>query len=70
MTAVSVPDLGSRVRQALTGAGIEVHDAATATAGRHTVVTVRLPSASAAAARKVAEDAGWGVSLVGPSSGS
>ena len=64
VTAVSVPDLASRVRGTLDKAGIRVSDAATATAGRHTVVTVRVRADARAAAEQAAAAAGWKVSLV------
>ena len=64
VTAVSVPDLGSRVRGTLEKAGVRVAEAATATAGRHTVVTVRVRADARAAAEQAAAAAGWKVSLV------
>ena len=64
VTAVSVPDLASRVRRTLDTAGVRVSDAATATAGRHTVVTVRVRADARAAAEQAAAAAGWKVSLV------
>ena len=64
VTAVSVPDLASRVRGTLDKAGVRVSDAATATAGRHTVVTVRVRADARAAAEQAASAAGWKVSLV------
>ena len=64
VTAVSVPDLASRVRGTLDRAGVRVSDAATATAGRHTVVTVRVRADARAAAEQAATAAGWKVSLV------
>ena len=64
VTAVSVPDLASRVRGTLDRAGVRVADAATATAGRHTVVTVRVRADARAAAEQAATAAGWKVSLV------
>ena len=64
VTAVSVPDLASRVRGILDRAGVRVTEAATATAGRHTVVTVRVRSDARAAAEQAATAAGWKVSLV------
>ena len=64
VTAVSVPDLASRVRGTLEKAGVRVAEAATATAGRHTVVTVRVRADARAAAEQAATAAGWKVSLV------
>ena len=64
VTAVSVPDLASRVRRTLDTAGIRVSDAATATAGRHTVVTIRVRADARAATEQAAAAAGWKVSLV------
>lgn len=45
----SAPDLGSRVRAALQAAGAAVLDLGVASAGRHTVVTVRVPAGARAA---------------------
>ena len=45
----SAPDLGSRVRAALQAAGTAVLDLGVASAGRHTVVTVRVPAGARAA---------------------
>ena len=64
LTAASAPDLASRARRALEGAGVTVKDAATATSGRHTVVTMRIPAAARAAAEGVARAGGWKVSLI------
>ena len=44
----SAPDLGSRVRAALQAAGVAVLDLGVASAGRHTVVTVRVPGGARA----------------------
>jgi hypothetical protein len=41
LTAESMPDLASRVRQRLTVAGAESLESGTATAGRYTVATIR-----------------------------
>jgi hypothetical protein len=54
--AESMPDLASRFRQALSSDGIAATESGVATAGRHTVVTVRAPASArgaieAAAAR-------------------
>ena len=45
----SAPDLGSRVRAALQASGAAVLDLGVASAGRHTVVTVRVPADARAA---------------------
>lgn len=45
----SSPDLASRVRAALQSAGAPVIDLGTASAGRYTVVTVRVPAGARAA---------------------
>jgi len=45
-TARSAPDLASRVRRGLEQAGVRVIEAGFATAGRHTVVTTRVPASS------------------------
>src|SRR5687767_12926961 len=48
-TARSAPDLASRVRKALRGEGITELQLGIATAGQHTVVTVRVASSGSAA---------------------
>ena len=46
LSARSVPDLGSRVRAALAKDGVLVADVAVASAGQHTVVTLRAPASA------------------------
>lgn len=64
VAAPSVPDLASRVRRALVGAGVPVIETGSGTAGRHTVITVRLPGTASDLARRTAEANGWRVSNV------
>lgn len=65
VAASSVPDLASRARRSLELAGVSILDSAFASAGRHTVVTVRVPAASRDAAARAAAEQGWHVSVVG-----
>ena len=58
LTAQSMPDLASRVRQKLSAAGISPTDSGTATSGRHTVMTLRVHSASRSRLESVARDVG------------
>jgi hypothetical protein len=53
-TSPSAPDLGSRVRRALEREGVPASALGSATSGRHTVVTVRLPSDARGALDRVA----------------
>ena len=62
-TAASAPDLASRVRRVLADRGITPSGLATATAGRHTVVTLAV-AADRAALEQVATAAGARVSIV------
>jgi hypothetical protein len=62
-TARSAPDLASRVRRALEQAGVPVIAAGSATSGRHTVVTARVPAASREALAGVATGIGAVVSV-------
>ena len=55
LAARSVSDLGSRVRAALDKEGVRVSDVAVASAGQHTVVTLRAPSAVRDRIAKIAE---------------
>ena len=54
LSARSVPDLGSRVRAALQKEGVGSVEVAVATAGQHTVVTLRFPSSARDAVTRVA----------------
>jgi hypothetical protein len=62
-TARSAPDLASRVRRALEQAGVAVLAAGSATSGRHTVVTARVPATSRDALSAVAAGIGAAVSV-------
>lgn len=55
LSARSVSDLGSRVRAALEKDGVRVIDVAVASAGQHTVVTLRAPSSTRDRISKIAE---------------
>lgn len=55
VAARSVADLGSRVRSALEKEGVPVSDIAVASAGQHTVVTLRAPSAVRDRIARIAE---------------
>ena len=55
LSARSVPDLGSRVRAALQKEGVAVSEVAVATAGQHTVVTLRAPAAARDRIGRIAE---------------
>ncbi|HEX4936293.1 MAG TPA: hypothetical protein VFV33_24095 [Gemmatimonadaceae bacterium] len=58
LAAAGIPDLASRVRCALDGEGVAIGALAAATEGRHTVVTLRVRSASAGQVRVAAEALG------------
>ena len=62
-TAASAPDLASRLRRALAERGVTPSALATASAGRHTVVTVSVAS-DRAALEQAASAAGARVSIV------
>ena len=55
VAARSVSDLGSRVRAALEKDGVRVNEVAVASAGQHTVVTLRAPAAARDRIAKIAE---------------
>jgi len=55
VAARSVADLGSRVRSALEKDGVSVSEIAVASAGQHTVVTLRAPSAARDRIARIAE---------------
>ena len=55
ISARSIPDLGSRVRAALTKEGVSVAEVAVASAGQHTVVTLRAAASARDAIARVAE---------------
>lgn len=54
LSARSVPDLGSRVRAALQKEGVGSIEVAVATAGQHTVVTLRFPAHARDAVTRIA----------------
>lgn len=60
----AAPDLGSRVRAALHGAGVTVLDLGVASAGRHTVVTVRVPAGARSALEATAATLQLALSIV------
>jgi hypothetical protein len=62
-TARSAPDLASRVRRGLEQAGVSVLAAGSATSGRHTVVTTRVPASSRDVLSSVAVGIGAAVSV-------
>ena len=64
LSAVSSPDLASRARRLLDRDGIQVLDVGTATSGRHTVVSVRLPESGAASLQRIAAELGASLSLL------
>ena len=55
LSARSVSDLGSRIRAALDKDGVRVIDSAVASAGQHTVVTLRAASSARDRIAKIAE---------------
>jgi hypothetical protein len=55
VAARSVSDLGSRVRAALEKDGVRVSEVAVASAGQHTVVTLRAPAAARDRIARIAE---------------
>ena len=55
LAARSVSDLGSRIRAALEKDGIRISDIDVASAGQHTVVTLRAPSAVRERIARIAE---------------
>ena len=67
-SAVSAPDLASRIRSALGEDGVSVLDLGSATAGRHTVVTVLVRGDEPALGREAAR-AGATLSVVPAGSG-
>ena len=67
-TAVSAPDLGSRVRAALQAESVAPLAMGSSTSGRHTVATVRLAANARAAAERAAARLSASVSFVPDSS--
>ena len=64
LTARSAPDLASRVRRALAAEGVTELDLGVATAGQHTVVTVRAGATARAALERAASALGASLSVV------
>lgn len=67
-TALSAPDLGSRVRSALQAESVTPMGVGLSSAGRHTVAAVRIAHAARAAAERVATRLAVSVSFVSDSS--
>jgi hypothetical protein len=63
VSSASMPDLASRVRDALSRDAIRPLGTGAATVGRHTVVTLRVPSGSEAAIRNAVGRLGDAVSV-------
>ena len=63
-TARSAPDLASRVRKAIRAEGVTELQLGIATAGQHTVVTVRVSSAASPALDRVAKALGASLSVL------
>jgi hypothetical protein len=66
LTARSVPDLASRVRRDLEGAGIVIEEMGFGTSGQHTVVTVQVPLSSRSELERLAERSRWSLSFLNP----
>lgn len=67
VSAWSTPDLASRVRRDLGGAGIVIENMGFGSAGRHAVVTLRLPERARAELERLAERSRWSLSFLDPS---
>jgi len=65
LSAESMPDLASRVRQKLSSSEIAPLDSGSATAGRFTVVTLRMRATSRAALDEIARSMGATLTVVG-----
>lgn len=63
LSGQSSPDLGSRLRAALAGAGVRVAALGIATRGRHTVVTLRLPASARQALERIAAEQSLALSI-------
>ena len=66
LTARSIPDLASRIRRDLEGAGIVIEEMGIGSAGQHTVVTVRLPASARSDLERLAERSTWSLSFLNP----
>jgi hypothetical protein len=64
LSAASAPDLASRARRLLEREGVSVLEAGTATSGRHTVVSFRVPGSAVPALERVATELGASVSVL------
>jgi hypothetical protein len=64
LSAESMPDLASRVKQKLSASGVSPFDSGTATAGRFTVVTLRASGRSRATLEDVARAVGATLTVV------
>ena len=64
IASVSAPDLASRVRGALAQAGVTAARLGTASAGRHTVVTVRVAAADRQAVERAAATLSLPISII------
>jgi hypothetical protein len=64
LSAESMPDLASRVRRKLSGAGISTTDSGVATSGRHTVVALRIPSGARESLEAIAREIGARATVV------
>ena len=64
LSALSSPDLASRARRLLDRDGVQVLDIGTAAAGRHSVVSVRVPGAGVASLQRIATELGASLSLL------
>ena len=67
-SAVSAPDLGSRVRAALESESVTPLGMGSGSSGRHTVTTVRLPEGAEPVAERVAARLSASVSFISDSS--
>ena len=64
LSAPSAPDLASRARRVLEREGQRVLASGTATSGRHTVLTVRLPAGSESALQRAAGELGASLTVL------
>lgn len=64
VTARSVPDLGSRLRAALVGDGVEPGVIGLATAGHHYVATFRIPASARDGTARAAAALGYAMTVV------
>jgi hypothetical protein len=65
VSAISTPDLASRLRRALERDGVMVGELASATEGRHTVVTLQVPPSGHSALERAAAAAGARIAQTG-----